>query len=66
VAKGLAGPESDLDLLVDLQAAPSIEQYMDLNLALEGLADQSVDLVTRSGLRPEHCNRIEAEVVLAG
>lgn len=31
---GSAGPGSDLDLLVEFPASPSVEQYMDLKLAL--------------------------------
>lgn len=44
-----AGPDSDVDLLVDFPAAPSFEQFMDLKLALEDLLHRPVDLVTRSG-----------------
>jgi uncharacterized protein len=64
VATGTAGPDSDVDLLVDFPAAPSFEQFMDLKLALEDLLHRPVDLVTRSGLRPELRHRIEAEAVL--
>ena len=63
VARGGAQPASDLDLLVDFPASPSLEQFMDLKFALEDLLNVRVDLVTRNGLRAELRERIEREAV---
>ena len=63
VARGGAQQTSDLDLLVDFPASPSLEQFMDLKLALEDLLNVRVDLVTRNGLRAELRERIEREAV---
>lgn len=63
VARGVAQASSDLDMLVDFPASPSLEQYMDLKLALEDLLKVRVDLVTRKGLRPELRECIEREAV---
>jgi len=63
VARGLAQQASDLDLLVDFPASPSLEQFMDLKLALEDLLNVRVDLVTRKGLRAELREQIEREAI---
>lgn len=63
VARGGAQLDSDLDLLVDFPASPSLEQFMDLKLALEDLLNVRVDLVTRNGLRAELRDRIEREAI---
>lgn len=63
VARGVASPSSDLDLLVEFPASPSLEQFMDLKLALEDLLKIRVDLVTRNGLRAELREQIEPEAV---
>ena len=63
VVRGSAGPDSDIDLLVDFTASPSFEQSMDLKLALEDLLSISVDLVTRRGLRAELRQRIEDKAI---
>jgi predicted nucleotidyltransferase len=63
VIHGSEGLQSDVDLLVDFPSSPSFEQYMDLKLALEDLLSARVDLVTRSGLRPELRQLIEQEAI---
>lgn len=63
VARGEAGPTSDVDLLVDFPSSPTFEQYMDLKLAIEDLLQRPVDLITRTGLRQELTTRIEAEAL---
>jgi predicted nucleotidyltransferase len=63
VVHGLAGPGSDLDLLVEFPSSPSFEQFMDLKLALEDLLSVPVDLVTSRGLRAELRQRIEDEAI---
>ena len=63
VVHGLAGPGSDLDLLVEFPSSPSFEQFMDLKLELEDLLSVPVDLVTSKGLRAELRQRIEDEAI---
>jgi predicted nucleotidyltransferase len=50
VARGTAGPESDVDLLVDLPPDYSGFQYLRLLLALEDLLGRRVDILTTDGL----------------
>ena len=52
VARDEAGPESDVDILVDLGEAPTFDQYMGLLEYLEEWLPARVDLVTTTGLRP--------------
>ncbi|MFM7169401.1 MAG: nucleotidyltransferase family protein [Cyanobium sp.] len=59
VARDGAQLNSDLDLQVDVQATPGLEQYMDLKLVLEDLLNLRVDLVTGNGLRAELRDRID-------
>ncbi len=53
VARGDAGPESDLDLLID--AGPVVTAWFPGGLVadLEELLDRRIDVVTESALRPE-------------
>ena len=64
VEQGTAGPESDLDVLVEFPCSPSFAQYMDLKLALEDRLQVKVDLVTRADLRTELRETIEQEAQL--
>jgi predicted nucleotidyltransferase len=63
VVHGSAGPDNDLDLLVDFPESPSFDQSMDLKFALEDLLKVRVDLVTWRGLRAELRERIEQEAI---
>lgn len=50
VARGEAGPESDVDFLVDFQAGRSLLDQVALVGDLEDLLGCKVDVVTESGL----------------
>lgn len=63
-ARGEAGPESDVDLLVEL-AEPSFDGYMDLKFHLEDLLNRPVDLVMLSAVKPLLRDRILREVQYA-
>ena len=63
VARDEAGPGSDVDLLVDFEAPPGFDRYMDLKFFLEDLLQTRVDLVMRGALRPRWRTRIEAEAL---
>ncbi len=51
VARDEAGPQSDVDLLVEFES-PTFDHFMDLKFYLEDLLGRPVDLVTKNALRP--------------
>ena len=57
-ARGEAGPESDLDFLVEFNGPTKFAGFMDLKLLLEDTFGVKVDLATSAMIRPE----IEAAV----
>lgn len=62
VARGDAGPDSDLDLLVQLDRH-TFDRYMDLKLYLEDLFGVRVDLVLADRIKPALRDRILAESI---
>lgn len=52
VARGEAGPESDIDILVDLEKGRSLLDHAALKIDLEQLLKRPVDVATERGLRP--------------
>jgi hypothetical protein len=62
-ARDQAGPESDVDILVDFPGPPTFDQYMGLKIELEDLLGRRVDLVTRRGLRERIRPFIEKEAI---
>jgi predicted nucleotidyltransferase len=65
VARDEAGPESDVDLLVDFDRPVGFFHLFEVQDRLEALLGCKVDLVTRGGLRPELRDGILAEAVRA-
>jgi len=61
---GSASPESDVDILVELEE-PTFDHYMDLKFRLEEVLDRPVDLVIAETLKPRLRPIIEREVVYA-
>ncbi len=61
VARGEAGPNSDLDFLVDLEPGRSLLDLGGLLMDLQRLLDRKVDVVTEAGLRPRIRPRILKE-----
>jgi predicted nucleotidyltransferase len=59
VARGDAGPESDVDILVDMEPGRSLFDLGGLLYDLQTLLGVEVDVVTEKGLRP----RIRAQVL---
>lgn len=51
-ARGEAGPESDVDLLVELSRRMGLFGFLDIRYRLEELLGRPVDLVTADGLKP--------------
>jgi hypothetical protein len=63
VARGEAGPESDVDLLVDLEPGRSLLDHAGLMLELEALLGCKVDVATERGLRERMRDRVLREAV---
>ena len=63
VARNQAGPESDLDILVDFSKAPGLFGFLDLKEYLETLLGRPVDLVTTNALKKQLRTRILQEAV---
>lgn len=63
VARGEAGPESDVDLLVTLAEDRSLLDLVGLRQDLEDLLDAKVDVVTDAGLHAHIRERVLHEAV---
>ena len=63
VARGESDSESDVDVLVELEAGRSLLDHAALLLDLEKLLGCRVDVVTERGLRPRIRERILKEAV---
>ncbi len=63
VARGEAGPESDIDLLVDFAPEASLFDLVGLKQDLEELLGCEVDLATESGLHRRIKDRVLQEAV---
>jgi predicted nucleotidyltransferase len=61
VARGEAGPDSDIDLLVDLEAGRSLLDLAAIHLELEDLLGFPVEIGT--DVKPRFRERVSAEVV---
>ncbi len=61
-ARGDGGPESDVDLLVELDQR-TFDRYMDLKFYLEDLLGRRVDLVLADRIKPALRDRILSEVI---
>ncbi len=63
IARGEAGPESDVDLLVTLADDRSLLDLVGLWQDLEDLLEHKVDVVTDGGLNERMRERVLAEAV---
>lgn len=63
VARGQAGAESDLDILVEYAKTPGLFGFLDLKEYLEDLFSRPVDLVTVNALKKKLREKILAEAV---
>jgi hypothetical protein len=63
VARGNAQPDSDVDLLVDLEPGRSLLDLGGLLMDLQDLLGRSVDIVTERGLRHRLRERVLTEAV---
>ncbi len=60
-ARGEAGPESDVDILVEFPRGTSLFDLADLQIKLETALGKKIDLVTYNSLHPLLKDRILAE-----
>ena len=63
VARGEAGPTSDIDLLVKMDRGRSLLDLIELSQELEAVLNRKVDILTDEGLSPYLEQRIHAEAV---
>jgi predicted nucleotidyltransferase len=61
-ARGDAGPDSDVDILVESKPGLSLSKLGAVALALEGAIGRPVDLVFESSLKPRTRARVKAEL----
>jgi uncharacterized protein len=63
VARDEAGPDSDVDILVEFRETPGLSEYMRLKWWLEEHLGRRVDLVMKSALKDWARPTVEAEAV---
>jgi len=63
VARGEARPDSDVDILVDLELGRSLFDHAQLQIDLEALLDRKVDVVSARGLRSHLRDRVLQEAI---
>ena len=62
-ARDTAGPNSDIDILVEFDGPATSARYFGVQFYLEDLLGRPVDLVTEKALRPELRPFIEREAL---
>lgn len=50
VARGEAGPDSDIDILVKFKGSPTFEAYLKLDKRLRAVLQKDIDLVTEGAV----------------
>jgi uncharacterized protein len=63
MARDEAGPESDVDVLVEFHKTPGLAEYMDLKFWLEDRLSRQVDLVMKGALKSWARPLVEAESI---
>jgi predicted nucleotidyltransferase len=54
---------SDSDVLVELDADPTLDLHVDLKFSLEDLFEKKVDLVIKTDIKPQIADMVLAEVI---
>jgi uncharacterized protein len=62
-ARGEQRDDSDMDILIEYEKAPSLFTLVELRDYLSELFAMKVDVVTRNGLKPRIRERVLAEVI---
>ncbi|NWF76549.1 MAG: nucleotidyltransferase family protein [Nitrospirae bacterium] len=63
IVRGEQKKRSDIDILVEYYELPDLLKLIELEMRLQRILKKKVDLVEKSGIRPELKNRILKEVV---
>jgi predicted nucleotidyltransferase len=63
VARDEAGPESDVDVIIDVRHPFSLFDLAAVHLRLEEIFGSKVDVITEGGLRPRHRKAIDKDRV---
>jgi predicted nucleotidyltransferase len=63
VSRSEAGPESDVDFLIELEPGRTLLDHAALYLELKQLLGREVDVVTEKGLRPKIRDRVLREAI---
>lgn len=63
VARNEAGPNSDIDILVEFKGPATFDGYMGLKFFLEDLLQRPTDLVTPKAIRPTMRDSIYQEAI---
>ena len=63
VARGEAGPDSDIDFLVEFDRSRSLFDHAQLQIDLAALLGRKVDVVSARGLRPHLRDRVLQEAI---
>lgn len=63
IVRGEAGPESDVDVLVELEARASLLDFIGVKLDLEDVLGRRVDLVQYAAIKPALRDRILGEEI---
>jgi uncharacterized protein len=63
VARDEAGPDSDIDVLVELSRRMGAFEFLDIHERLEEIFGRDVDVVTTGGLRGRFRERVMRDVV---
>lgn len=63
VARDQAGPDSDVDILVEFEGSVGVDQFMGLKLCLEDLLGRPVNLATLETLKPRLRSYVEREAI---
>ena len=66
VARDEAGPDSDVDVIIDVRQPFDLFDLAGVHLRLEEIFGRKVDVVTQGGLRPRHRASIEKDMVYVG
>jgi uncharacterized protein len=64
VARGEARPESDVDLLIELEPPLTFDHYIQVKFFIEDLLERPVDLVMPETLKPRARLSAEREAIL--
>ncbi len=65
VARDEARPDSDVDVLVELEEPVTYDRYCDVLEYLEGLFRTKVDLATAGSVKPRYWKSIEPDLTYA-